>query len=353
MAGRFKVTDYEIWNRFTDSHFRFSGLERNLDSIRSKEAIDIASIEEARSIKQEAMDVLFPTVRKSGSEIISSWNPLDPADPWDARYRGRNPPAGAIIQRVGIEDNPYFYRTRVAEYYRLKRQNELQWRHIYCGDYDTNPESRIFNNTKVGVIDPRDLDAYAPNYGIDFGFADDPTVITKTFVLDQFKTIYVQKEAYGYHVPNNDLAGLILAVVDDSDDLIIGDSSEQRTINYLQGEGFNVQPATKGPGSVKAGIRWLQGYRIIINPACRLLLAESRNYKWQINRLTGMRLSAPIDSDNHAWDSIRYGTEHLQLGGAAEDSDDIGMLDLVIDDKGFRLGNWSRGAQRGTVNAAS
>ena len=53
-------------------------------------------------------------------------------------------------------------------------------------------------------------------------------------------------------------------------DLVIADSSDQRTIDYLQSEGFNIQSAVKGPGSVKAGINWLQGYKIVINPRCSL-----------------------------------------------------------------------------------
>ena len=67
--------------------FRFKGLERNIDSVRSLEGVDICSVDEARSITQASMDVLMPTIRKAGSEIVSSWNPLDPTDPWDAFYR--------------------------------------------------------------------------------------------------------------------------------------------------------------------------------------------------------------------------------------------------------------------------
>ena len=129
--------------------------------------------------------------------------------------------------------------------------------------------------------------------------------------MEKFKTVYVQKEAYGHGVPNNQLAGLIMQVVDRNDDLIIADSSDPRTIDYLQSEGFNVQSAVKGPGSIKAGINWLQGYKLVVNPRCILTAEEVRQYKWQTNRLTGARLSAPIDAFNHAIDSIRYALEDL------------------------------------------
>ena len=149
------------------------------------------------------MDVLMPTIRKAGSEIVSSWNPQDPTDPWDALYRNqKSRPANSIVQRVGIEDNPFFFQTRMpSEMYRLKRQNVRAYEHIWLGEYDLDPTSRIFTNTKIGVIEPNDLEKYAPNYGMDFGFASDPTIITKTYVIEKFKTVYVQKEAFGYGVP--------------------------------------------------------------------------------------------------------------------------------------------------------
>ena len=217
LSSRFKITDQEIWSRVTDSIFRFKGLDRNVDSIRSLEGVDICSVDEARNIPAVSIDVLRPTVlRKSGSELNSSWNPVDKTDPWDALYRDpRQCPTGAIVQRVSIEDNPYFFTGNMChEMWRMRRQNQKAYEHIWLGEYDTDPESRIFHNTKVGVIEPRDLEDYAPRYGLDFGFSDDPFVITKTYVMEKFKTVYVQKEAYGHGVPNNQLAGLIMQVVD-------------------------------------------------------------------------------------------------------------------------------------------
>ena len=153
-------------------------------------------------------------------------------------------------------------------------------------------------------------------------------------MIEQHKTVYVQKLAHGYGVPNNRLGELLLSVIGGVDDLVIGDLAEQRTIDYLRSEGFNVVGARKGPGSVKAGITWLSGYSIRIHPSCQLLIDEARNYKWQTNRLTGARLSAPVDSDNHAWDALRYATEDCQLGEALDD-DDPGVMIVPISAGGF------------------
>ena len=84
-----------------------------------------------------------------------------------------------------------------SEMWRLKRQNVRAFEHIWLGEYDTDPKSRIFHNTRVGVIDPNDLENHAPRYGMDMGFAADPTVVIKVFVLEKYKTIYCQKESSG------------------------------------------------------------------------------------------------------------------------------------------------------------
>ena len=280
--------------------------------------------------------MLLPTIRNKDSELVWKWNPDSPDDPVDKLFRGKHPPANSIVQRVGIKDNPYFFQTRMpSEMFRLKRQNEQAYRHVWLGEYDLDPQSRIFTNTKVGIIDPNDLENYAPRYGLDLGFAADPTVIVKVYVMEKFKTLYVQREAFGYGVPNNRLGELLLSVVDGADDLIIADSAEQRTIDYLQSEGFNIQPARKGPGSVKAGITWLQGYSIRIHPSCSLLIDEARNYKWQTNKLTGARLGAPVDAFNHSWDATRYATEDCQLGQGDDLDGDTGLMLVPIGAHGF------------------
>ena len=94
------------------------------------------------------------------------------------------------------------------------------------------------------MIDPHDLENYAPRYGVDLGFSDDPIVIVKTYVLEKFKTIYVQRETYGYGVPNNRL-GHCCCRSSIAKTIWSLQYAEPRTINYLQSEGFNIQPAAK------------------------------------------------------------------------------------------------------------
>ena len=54
----------------------FRGLKAfNADSIRSMEGVDVVWLEESHDIQQDALDVLFPTIRKENSEIWFSFTP--------------------------------------------------------------------------------------------------------------------------------------------------------------------------------------------------------------------------------------------------------------------------------------
>ena len=96
MTAQFTITDRYIHHNETKSQFMFIGLERNVESIRSLEGADSVWIEEARTVSAKSMEVLLPTVRKAGSELIWTWNPEQPEDPVDAYFRSGAPPPNPL-----------------------------------------------------------------------------------------------------------------------------------------------------------------------------------------------------------------------------------------------------------------
>lgn len=75
------VTKTSIENTVTGSDFLFKGLRNNSQSIKSIEGIDIAWVEEAQTITRESIEILTPTVRKPGSQMIWTFNRLTELDP--------------------------------------------------------------------------------------------------------------------------------------------------------------------------------------------------------------------------------------------------------------------------------
>lgn len=79
-------TDYivqndTIRNTITGTEFIFKGLKKDSQAIKSLEGIDICWVEEAQSITESSIDILIPTIRKAGSQLIWTFNRLTELDP--------------------------------------------------------------------------------------------------------------------------------------------------------------------------------------------------------------------------------------------------------------------------------
>ena len=91
LIHQFEFTDYEILkdsitNTATGTEILFTGIRNNTNEIKSMEGIDICWVEEAQSITEQSLDVLTPTIRKEGSQIIFTFNRFTELDPVYVRY---------------------------------------------------------------------------------------------------------------------------------------------------------------------------------------------------------------------------------------------------------------------------
>jgi len=96
-----------------------------------------------------------------------------------------------------------------------------------------------------------------------------------------------------------------------SDQLIIADGAEDRLIDDIRDAGFNIYEAAKGPGSIRAGIKKMLNYRIIVDPGSDNTKSELNNYAWH-----DKKSQTPIDKHNHIIDAVRYALERLSEGEA-------------------------------------
>jgi phage terminase large subunit len=119
------------------------------------------------------------------------------------------------------------------------------------------------------------------------------------------RTLYIFREVYGIGVGNRALFDRLAP--EERRTLTIADSAEPKSIDELKGYGMNIRGATKGPGSVEHGIKWLSELeRIVIDPArCPNAAREFVNYALELNR-QGEVISRYPDKDNHFLDQTRY-----------------------------------------------
>jgi phage terminase large subunit len=297
--------------------------------MKSLEGIDYFWNEEAQSTTQEALDIAIPTFRrKPGSRMIFTWNPDQPDDAVDHYFRGQTPPPRTYAKFVTHEDNPYFLWSELpAEMDHAKAINHPRFANIWLGEYNLNADAKIFKNTRVGRV--KVPDHIEPRFGLDFGFSVSPNALTKSYYIPEQKLLYIAQEAFG-KVSLNDMEEFVEAVTETRSYSITADSARPESIELLNSMGFSVYGSRKGPGSVKAGITFLQGLDIVIDPECVNMQEEARKYFWKTDR-NGKVLPIPFPDFDHGWDSVRYSLEDVISGNArACKDDDDGIFKMRI-----------------------
>lgn len=307
IANRFVFLEMEIRHKKTESTFIFTGLLRNEQTIKSKEGIDICWCEEAQTISETSWETLIPTIRKDGSEIWLSFNPLNNDDPTTKRFV-ENPPPEAYVRKVNFDENPHFTDELRREMEWDKKNDFEKYLHIWEGYPRTFSDAQIFRGKFT--VEPFD-DSLAEQadrlfYGADFGFAQDPSTLIRSFMLD--RKLYIDYEAYGVGVEIDELPQLYRSVPGADKWPIKADSARPETISYLRNRcGFNIDGAEKWQGSIEDGIAYLKSFeKIVIHPRCKHTADEFRLYSYKTDKTTNEVLPIILDKNNHCIDAIRY-----------------------------------------------
>jgi len=139
----FLAAYYEVGEKFIKSRdgrieFAFSGLDRSIESVKSKGRILICWVDEAEPVTAAAWSILIPTLREEGTdwnaELWVTWNPKRKSAAVESRFRNSKDPLIRIVE-MNYRDNPKF--PAMLERARLRDQAERpdQYAHIWEGDY--------------------------------------------------------------------------------------------------------------------------------------------------------------------------------------------------------------------------
>src|SRR5262249_22141184 len=90
------------------TQFLFKGIKNNINAIRSYEGIDYCWVEEANKVSRYSWEILTPTIRKKGSEIIIPFNPELEEDYTYKRYVKQADPVNSAVVHMTFRDNPWF-----------------------------------------------------------------------------------------------------------------------------------------------------------------------------------------------------------------------------------------------------
>lgn len=200
LEDEFDIQATAIYHRRNGAQFKYAGLARNIESIKSKFGFKRLWIEEGETVTQKSWDVLIPTIRAPGSEIWTSFNPNEEeaptyqtlVKPWEEQIRahGFHEDDMRYIRRVTYRDNPWFKDSPLyAEMLECKAKNFKKYLHIWEGECNADYEDSIIEpewvdaaidaHLKLGIkprgdrvvgFDPadsgQDAKAIAKRYGI-------------------------------------------------------------------------------------------------------------------------------------------------------------------------------------------
>lgn len=295
------------------SQFLFKGLRKSIQEIKSTEGIDICWVEEAQSVSNDSWDTLIPTVRKNNSELWISFNPYEEEDPTYQRFVLR-PPPDSIVVKVGWEDNLWFPDVLNKERLYLRSIDLEAYDHIWGGNPKAITDAVIFGKrtTVEGFETPADARFF---FGADWGFANDPSVLLRSFIQDE--CLFIDYEQFGYGVEIDELPALFDKVPGARLWPIKADSSRPETISYMKRKGFNISAADKWEGCVEDGVAHLKAFRkIVIHERCKHMDDERRLYRYKVDKKSGDVLPVIVDKHNHGWDSERYALDgYIQRRG--------------------------------------
>ena len=193
----------------------------------------------------------------------------------------------------------------------------------------------IFTNVTIADLLDETSDYYLPEaqrtnrkHGLDFGFSSDPAAMPSTHYDRKRKRIYFYDELYergltndlladeikkhiGYtqQIEDYDTDGLMHTQrVNNTNDRIVADSAEPKSIAELRKHGINIVSARKGKDSVTHGVQWLQQQELVIDKRCVNTINEFTTYHWKEDK-DGNAIKEPVDKNNHLIDGTRYAYE--------------------------------------------
>jgi phage terminase large subunit len=159
-------TDYDVKNEtikntITGTEFIFKGLRKDSQAIKSLEGVDICWVEEAQTITKGSIQILIPTIRKEGSQIMWTFNrtlELDPVytelcvEPDEKTYV-------AHVNSDVIEAIGQLPQTMIEEREKMREANPSLFAHVWLGQPISQGDNAIIGRESVMNAMNRNIEA--------------------------------------------------------------------------------------------------------------------------------------------------------------------------------------------------
>jgi phage terminase large subunit len=337
IASSFKVLSTGITCKVTGTNFIFAGLNQNIDGLKSIHDIICCWVEEGAYVSKASWEVLTPSIRGKGSEIIVTFNPCNARDVIYHNYILNDQINNVLTAEVSYRGNPYYSQEIHDE--RMIALNTLDtdtYQHVWEGKLLEHSHAQIFKDkwqviAKEDFVEPEDTHPY---YGLDFGFSQDPTAGIRCFVNDADNKLYITHEAVkiGLEIDHT-MAFLEKHLPDVGNYTIYADNARPESISFLKRQGLSIKAVEKGKGSVEDGIEYIKSFDgVVIHERCLETINEFTHYSYKVDERSGDITNKIVDSNNHLVDALRYALERSMKKGKSPTLKQLDTFDKSMND---------------------
>lgn len=306
------------------SQLLYKGID-DQEKLKSIVGITDIIVEECSEITLEDFQQLDLRLRSAApfNQIYLMTNPISKAN-WVYKYFFENgTPQDTFILHSTYKDNRFLTKDYITTLENMINTNPT-WYRIYALGEFVSLGKLVYTNWEKGFV-PENKTNLQILVGLDFGYSNDPSSIIVSYADVENKIIYIDREIYEKGLLNNMIYDRIVNL-GVAKERIIADAAEPKSIEELKRLGLaRIAAAIKGPGSVNAGIQYLQQFKLIINPSCVNTIEELENYMYKKDKSTGEYLNDPEDSYNHAMDALRYSTQIIHKQNRLRTMDKAGL----------------------------
>ena len=268
---------------------------------------DYLFINEANGI---SYDVFWQLAIRTRKKIFLDYNP-------SARFWCHDEVIGREDTRLIISDhkkNPFL---TDEEHARIEGIEDPELWKVYARGLTGKIQGLVLTNWDIVDTLPPEYEWKMSCFGMDFGFVNDETALEHVILCHG--ELYIDELIYSTGLTNPDIAQRAKAAGIDSQQQIIADCAEPKSIRELQAAGLWVTPSPKGQDSIVSGIDILKRYRLHVTRRSVGILNNLRSYQWGKDR-DGNMTNKPEDKNNHGIDAIRYVSlaklsEHREVRG--------------------------------------
>lgn len=291
------------------AQFIFKGLD-NPEKIKSIKGISDVVMEEASEFTLDDYTQLTLRLRDKkhpNKQIYLMFNPVSKVN-WVYNAFFVKKPKNTVIYQTTYKDNRFLDEVTKENIEELAERNEAYYKIYALGEFATL-DKLVFPKYKKQLLNKDELSHIPSDFGLDYGFINDPSAFMHVKVDDENKRLYILEEYVKKGLTNDKIAEAIKAL-GYSKEIIRADSAEKKSNQELRNLDIpRVIDVIKGPGSVMQGIQYILQYEIIVDERCVKTIEELENYTWKKDKATNEYINEPVDSYNHCLDAVRYAVQ--------------------------------------------